>query len=501
MSKRKLRVAVAGFQHETNTFAPMKATWEEFITPGGWPGLSTGEVLVEAVKGANLPAAGAIDALKDEGHEVVPLSWASASPSAQVTRDAYERYWTLFADLLGKAGPIDALYLDLHGAMVTEHLDDGEGEFLTRLRRITGPGLPIVSSLDLHANVSPEMVQHTDALVCYRTYPHIDMADTGGRAARLLAEIATTGKRPAKAFRQIPYLVPLSWQSSFIQPAQGIYAEIKAGEGGVGKDVQALSLNMGFPLADIAIAGPTVLAYGTSQGHADAAADAIEKLMLRKETEFAGKLWSPDEAVAEAMRIAARASKPVVLADTQDNSGGGAPSDSVGLLEAMVRAKSPGAVIGLLFDPESAQAAHQAGEGAEVNLKLGGKRVPGHKPLEATFKVRKLGDGNFTATGPFYGGSRMKLGPMALLELNGVGVVVASRKLQAADKEIFRHVGVEPAKQKILGLKSSVHYRADFQPIAETILVVEAPGVVHADPGKLTWTKLRPGVRLRPRAA
>lgn len=498
MPKRKLRIAVAGFQHETNTFAPMPATWDEFVTPGGWPGLSTGQTLVEAVKGANLPAAGAIDALKAEGHEVVPLSWASASPSAQVTRDAYDRYWKVFTGELGKAGTFDALYLDLHGAMVAEHLDDGEGEFLSRVRKLVGPGLPVVASLDLHANVSRAMVDNADALVAYRTYPHVDMAETGGRAARLLAEIAATGKRPAKAFRQLPYLVPLSWQSSFIAPADGIYAEVKAGEGGA---VGALSLNMGFPLADIADCGPSVLAYGASQEDADAAAGAIEKLMLAKESAFAGRLYSPDEAVAEAMRIARRASKPVVLADTQDNSGGGAPSDSVGLLEAMVRARAPGCAIGLLFDPESAAQAHQAGEGAEVTLKLGGKRVPGHKPLEATFRVRKLGDGNFTASGPFYGGSRMKLGPMALLELNGVGVVVSSRKLQAADKEIFRHVGIEPAQQKILGLKSSVHYRADFQPIAETILVVEAPGVVHADPAKLTWKKLRPGVRLSPRAA
>jgi microcystin degradation protein MlrC len=501
MPKRKLRVAVAGFQHETNTFAPMQATWDDFVTPGGWPGLSTGKALLEAVKGANLPAAGAIDALAAEGHEVVPLSWASASPSAQVTRDAYDRYWAIFTEALGRAGAIDALYLDLHGAMVTEHLDDGEGEFLSRLRKLVGPGLLIVASLDLHANVSRAMVDHADALVAYRTYPHIDMAETGGRAARLLAEIALTNKRPAKAFRQLPYLVPLSWQSSFIEPAQGIYAEVKAGEGGAGKPVSALSLNMGFPLADIADCGPSVLAYGATAKDADAAADGIEKLMLAKESAFAGKLYAPDEAVIEAMKIAARASKPVVLADTQDNSGGGAPSDSVGLLEALVRHRAPGAVIGLLCDPEATALAHQAGEGTEVRLKLGGKRVPGHRPLEAVFTVRKLGDGNFTATGPFYGGSRMKLGPMALLEVNGVGVVVSSRKLQAADKEIFRHVGVEPAMQKILGLKSSVHYRADFQPIAEAILVVEAPGVVHADPAKLTWKKLRPGVRLSPRAA
>ncbi len=499
MAKR-MRIAVAGFQHETNTFAPVKATWDDFVAGGGWPGLSRGARIAEAVEGANLPAAGAIEALEDMGHEVVPLTWAAASPSAQVTRDAFERFWAMLSEDLRQAGGFEALYLDLHGAMVTEHLDDGEAELLARLRGLVGAKLPIVASLDLHANVGPEMVRHADALVAYRTYPHVDMAATGARAARLLAEIAASGRRPAKAFRQVPFLVPLTWQTSFTEPAKGIYEQVIAGEGGPGRKVAGLSLNMGFPLADIAHCGPSILAYGAEQRDADAAADDVLKLMLDSESAFAGRLYDPDEAVKTAMSIVARgATRPVVLADTQDNSGGGAPSDSVGLLEALVRHRAPGAALGLLCDPESAQAAHRVGAGAEIRLKLGGKRVPGHKPLEAVFKVLRLGDGRFTGTGPFYGGMRMQLGHMALLELAGVKVAVSSRKVQLADQAIFRHLGVEPTEQKILGLKSSVHYRADFQPIAEEILVVEAPGVVHADPAKLDWTKLRPGVRTSPR--
>ena len=498
---KSLRIAVAGFQHETNTFAPVKAAWDDFVAGGGWPGLSRGREIPEAVKGANLPAAGAIEALKDMGHEVVPLTWAAASPSAQVTRDAFERYWAMLSEDLQEAD-IDALYLDLHGAMVTEHLDDGEAELLARVRGLVGERLPIVASLDLHANVGPDMVRHADALVAYRTYPHIDMAATGARAARLLAALAAGGERPAKAFRQVPFLVPLTWQTSFTEPARGIYEQVIAGEGGPGKAVAGLSLNMGFPLADIAHCGPSILAYGATQGAADAAADDVLRLMLDKESEFAGRLYDPDEAVKTAMSIVARgAMRPVVLADTQDNSGGGAPSDSVGLLEALVRHRAPGAALGLLCDPDSAQAAHRVGEGAEIRLKLGGKRVPGHQPLDAVFKVLKLADGRFTGTGPFYGGMRMQLGPMALLELAGVKVAVSSRKVQLADQAIFRHLCVDPPQQKILALKSSVHYRADFQPIAEEILVVEAPGVVHADPAKLAWSKLRPGVRTSPRTS
>lgn len=496
----KLRVGVAGFQHETNTFAPVQAAWDDFVTGGGWPGLSVGPAIPEAVKGANLPAAGAIAAFKDLGQEIVPLAWAAASPSAQVTKDAFERFWTLLDEQIRGAGALDALYLDLHGAMVTEHVDDGEAELLARVRGLVGDRLPIVASLDLHANVGPDMVRHADALVAYRTYPHIDMAKTGGRAARLLVEIAASGKRPAKAFRQVPFLVPLTWQTSFTEPAQGIYEQVIAGEEGPTKKIASLSLNMGFPLADIEHCGPSILAYGADQRAADDAADAVLKLMNDNESRFAGRLYDPDQAVKTAMSIVARGTtRPVVLADTQDNSGGGAPSDSVGLLEALVRHRAPGAALGLLCDPDSAMAAHRVGEGAEIRLKLGGKKVPGHQPLEAVFKVLKLGDGKFTGTGPFYGGMRMQLGPMALLELAGVKVAVSSRKVQLADQAIFRHLGIDPPQQKILGLKSSVHYRADFQPIAEEILVVEAPGVVHADPAKLAWKKLRPGVRTSPR--
>ncbi len=501
----RLRVAVGGFQHETNTFAPVQAAWRDFVTPGGWPGLSRGPALPEALAGANLPAAGAIDALKGEGHAVVPLTWANASPSAQVTRDAYERFWALLKeDLLREAGKFDALYLDLHGAMVAEHQDDGEGELLGRIRALVGPDLPVVASLDLHANVTRAMVARADALVAYRTYPHIDMADTGARAARLLLRIAAArgDGRPAKAFRQIPFLIPINWQSTFVEPGGAIYRRvIEADDAAARSGPFGVSLSMGFPLADIHDAGASVVAYGATQREADAAADEIAKLVMDNESGFAGRLYDPDAGVAEAMRLAAKASRPVVLADTQDNSGGGAPSDTVGLLEALVRGRAPDAAIGLLCDEEAAEIAHRAGEGAEINIALGGKKVPGHKPMHATFKVRKLGDGRFTGTGPFYKGLRIQLGPMAALEAGGVQVAVCSRKMQAADQEMFRHVGIEPRRMKILGLKSSVHFRADFQPIAEAILMVAAPGVVHADLTKLPWKKLRPGVRLSPGAA
>ena len=187
------------------------------------------------------------------------------------------------------------------------------------------------------------------------------------------------------------------------------------------------------------------------------------------------------------------------LVDSEDNPGGGANSDSVTLLAELVRQGAQGAAVGLIYDPEAAAAAHRAGEGAELAIALGAKSGwPGHAPLTAKYRVERLGDGDFTGSGPFYKGARMRLGPMALLRLDGVAVAVVSRKQQAADQEVFRHLGVEPAEQKILALKSSAHFRAHFQPIAEDIMVVAAGGPNAVDNLALPYRRLRPGLRLMP---
>src|SRR5260221_8717306 len=179
------RIAVGGFQHETNTFAPQQATWEEFVRADAWPGLLRGPEMIPGVEGFNIPIAGAVKRLAELGHEIVPLAWAAAAPASYVTEDAYERMWALFDRDIRSQGPFDAIYLDLHGAMVAENTEDGEGELLRRIRGIVGSDLPIVASLDYHANLTPDMARLATALVGYRNYPHIDMAVAGQRARQL----------------------------------------------------------------------------------------------------------------------------------------------------------------------------------------------------------------------------------------------------------------------------------------------------------------------------
>jgi microcystin degradation protein MlrC len=491
------RIGIGGLHHETNSFAPQPATLERFVEADGWPPLLRGAAMLPGTAGINLAITGFIDAALAAGHELAPLVWANACPSGPVTEDAFERLAAMLLADLAAAGPLDALFLDLHGAMVTEHLVDGEGELLRRVRGQVGT-LPVVAALDLHANLSEAMVHHSDALVAYRTYPHIDLAATGARCLPLVEQLLA-GERFAKMWRRIDFLIPLPWQCTTIEPGRALYALL---DGLEAEGVASASICMGFPAADTPVCGPAVLAYG-DPARAEAVVDRLVAAFVAAEARFAGRLWQPDEAVAHAMQVG----HPIILADTQDNPGGGGSSDTTGLLAALIAARANGALLALLCDPDAARAAHAAGEGAALQrLRLGGRYGPaGVIPIEeGDFDVVRLGRGRFTATGPMYSGNRMDLGPMALLRSQaapGVEVAVASRRLQAADRAILHHLGVDPTTRRILALKSSVHFRADFGPLAEEVLIVVAPGANTADPAELPFHRVPQTMRLRPRAS
>jgi microcystin degradation protein MlrC len=490
------RIAVGGFLHETNTFAPTKATYADFVHGGGWPAMALGAGVLETMRNINVGLAGFVGAAEANRWQLVPTIACAASPCAHVTRDAYERIAKVMVEGIKAAGRIDAVYLDLHGAMVAEHLDDGEGEILARVREVIGDALPMVVSLDLHANVTPQMVEHADALIAYRTYPHVDMADTGRACARHLALLLQSKRRFAKAFRQLPFLIPISWQCTNDQPCKSIYEKLAALESDA---VPTLSFAPGFPAADFPHCGPSVFAYGATQADADAAADTVTALVAGHENDFYGRIFTPDDGVRFAMELASSAKKPIVIADTQDNPGAGGDSDTTGMLRALLRNNASKAAIGVINDPASARLAHDAGEGATVTLALGGKSgIPGDGPYQADFVVEKLSDGKFKAPGPYFGGRDMEMGPSACLRIGDVRVVVGSYRAQLADQAMYRFVGIEPTEQSILVNKSSVHFRADFEPIAEKLIICAAPGAMPADTAALPWTRLRPGVRIKP---
>lgn len=482
----RLRIGLAGVQHETNTFAKGQAGFLEFVQVDAWPGLSWRDDIPAAVAGMNVPAAGMLDALQEAGHEAIPLLWASAGPSGPVTQEAFEALWWLFERALRDSGPLDALLLELHGAMVTEHQTSGDSEWLRRIRAVVGPALPIVAVLDFHANITQAMVDLCDVVLVYRTYPHVDAFACGSLAVKMLTPLIE-GRRPARALRQAPFLISLPWQSTLAQPMARLMAAAERPRDGVWH----VSLAAGFPMADVPDSAPAVVAHADTQDQADAAADGMLRALIEARQEFCGRLWSPEDAVRFACANG-QPGAPVVLADTQDNPGGGGAGDTTGLLHSLIRAHAKDACLGIVFDPEFAAQAHAAGVGASFDMPLGGKRPgPSSPPVAGPWIVQSLGDGRFPATGPFYVGCRMELGPMTCVSKGGVRVVVASRRQQAADQAMFRHLGIEPRDCAVLALKSSVHFRADFGPIAKEILVVEADGANTADLRKVRFVHSR----------
>ena len=497
------RILLAGYQHETNTFAPSLADWAAFIRGDTFPAFMRGQTVLDTFRGVNAPVGGFLDAARSAGWVLVPSAWAGATPSSYVTEDAFERIADAIVDdtRAALARGLDAIYLDLHGAAVAQHHEDSEGELLARLREVVGPALPIVASLDLHANVSRRMLALADALAAYRTYPHVDMAATGELAARLLARRLTGGCREPSHARRLPFLIPLNAQSTWMEPARSRYEELAALDARHGT---VLSFCMGFPASDIAECAPMVWGHGVQ---AEAAVQTLAEA-VSDPGQWTLDVLEARAAVARAMAIAETASRPVVIADTQDNPGAGGDSNTTGMLHALVAQGTgrrwPGQVVlGMLFDEDAARRAHAAGLGGSFEGTIGTavrtfSGAPSDPPVAGRFTVRGLADGVCTLKGPMLTGLRTALGPCACVEIDGIQVALASGKAQLLDRQMLRMVGVEPERHRIVVVKSSNHFRADFEPIASTVLVAKATGPMAADPAELPWTRLPAAMRVRP---
>ena len=492
-----LRIAVGGFLHESHSFAPRPTTYFDFLQPGGLPFIA-GDGLIATMRPRSMPIAGAIAVAEAAGVDLVPLTWCFAQPAGPVQDEAFERIAARLCGALSMAldeGKLDGVYLDLHGAAVADSFPDAEGELLRRVRAVVGDDLPLTISLDPHANLTGQMVRLADAVVPFRTYPHVDMKDAGGQAMRLLLARIERGRPWARAFRTLDFWIPIGSQCTLMPPMQTVMTE----RAGLAERLGSVELAFcfGFPYADFAGCGPAIAAFADTQAQADAAADALLAFVNTEEARFVQSTLPSAEAVAEARRLAVGATRPVVLADTQDNPGGGGHGDTTELLAELVRQGAEGAVVCLINDAESVAACVTAGVGAMVDLSLGGKSDG--MPFACRARVEKLTDGVFTKTGPMGAGNPANLGDTALVDIEGVRVMVASRKMQALDQAILRHVGIEPAACPIIALKSSVHFRADFGPIAEQVIVAIAPGPVVADPAVLNFRHVRAEIRRRPR--
>jgi microcystin degradation protein MlrC len=476
-----MRFAIGEFAHETNTFCPGLTEVEAFQRRH-W---ETGAEILANQRGVRTDTGGMIAAAERLGIEIVPTFATSTEPSATISRRAYETIRdTLFAAIRA-AGQLDAICLGLHGAGSAEGIDDVEGTILAELREAVGREIPIVVTLDLHGNTTPAMLEHATALLYCHEYPHVDVYERGEEAVALAAQIVRGEVHPVMHLERLPLMIPPS--TTVEGPARAINELCFAWEAKPG--MIDCAFTHGFPYSDVPIIATSVLA--TADGDAAlarAAAEDVARRIVETRAEFLSDLPDAEEAIRQAL---AAKKHPVIVAEVSDNPGGGAPGDGTHLLRALLAADAPETCFGFIADPETARQAHEAGTGATIEVRLGGKWDELHgAPVEATAYVKCLTDGRFRYTTPMGAGRQVDLGQMARLVIGNVDVLVSSVRTQTLDAEVFLLHGIDVRRYRIVGLKSQQHFRAGFDHLAGTTIRCDTPGLTTSDLTQLPFTRL-----------
>jgi microcystin degradation protein MlrC len=482
------RILIAQFAHETNTFSRLPTTLEDYRRR--W--LLEGEPIVARFRGTRTEIGGLIDYAGKAGWELVPAVAANATPSGRLTREAWDTISGMILDQARKAGRVDAAVLALHGAMVSETEDDAEGALLEALREVLGPAVPIAVTLDLHANATPRMARNANALISYRTYPHVDQYERAQQAAALV-DLALDGKAQPRVVIVQPATLDGADHGRTVQP--GPMRDLLALAEGYEKEegIHVVSIQAGFTPADIEWAGPSVAVTHEpgKSARAREIAETLAREIWRRRAEVTVAYRSIDDVMA-AVRADDGKGGPLVVADGTDNPGGGGYGDATNMLRALIDGDAKSAAVGHIYDPAAAQAARKAGAGSKVRLSLGGHIDPRFgAPIEVDAEVQSVSDGSFINDGPMGKGTRSEMGPTAVLRIGGVEVIVISNRLQNTDLQTFLSQGIDPAQRRVLVVKSVHHFRAAYAPIAREVMVVDSGALCTPDPKRHTYTRLR----------
>jgi microcystin degradation protein MlrC len=468
-------VLTAEFAHESNTFKKGATTLDDFKSETF---LRDAEAIAER-GAANTELAGYLDAAREAGWRITHVVSAHAGPGARVARQAFDHIAGLICEAVrAQKDSLDGILLSLHGAMVPDFTEDGEGELLARLRAITGPAMPIAITLDLHANCTPLMCELADIVISYKTYPHVDMRERGLQTGRILERMMAGTAKPRTLRAHRPMLDEINGGRSDAGPMIPLYSRARAAEGEPG--IMGVSINAGFSDADIREVGPTVTVTfdQTVDGCAERARAIAEEIA---DGIWAARFTSENAylSVGEAAAIARdfdTAQGPLLIADYSDNPGSGAYGDATNLLKAMLEAGLANAAFGPMIDPEAASYLHSRKVGERVSLLLGGKNDPGFGggPLHLNGEIMLLSDGNFIGDGPILGGLHHSLGRTAVLRVDGIDILVTTANTQMLDQQAFKAFGITPSEKSVIGLKSMQHFRAAFEPIAGRVIVCDS---------------------------
>jgi microcystin degradation protein MlrC len=466
-----MRIAVGCFAQESNSFSPVPGSWLHF----GPQELLRGWAVMEECAGTKTELSGALDIAKQHQIELVPLIAARASASAgTMCREVFETIRDELLEHLRKAGPLDGVFLALHGAMVAEDYEDATGEVLRALRAEIGPDLPLVGTLDLHANVTQRMISQATALVGYHTAPHIDLYETGQRGMELLLATVKSHVQPVTALRRLPMLLPAENGRTTDGPYAEVMGQVKTLEKCHGiLDVSVFSVQ---PWLDIHDVGCSVVVI-TDGDHrlAEKEADRLADEFWKRRRAFNIELTPTSEAICYALE---QDQFPFILSDSADATSSGAPGDSTVVLEALLNAQPTKDCYLNIVDPQVVEEMIQAGVGQEVTLRVGAKYAPAlYRPVEVTGWVKLISDGDFVQKGPGLQGITVHRGRTGVLRVGHVYLVVMERPVIQWDAELYRSVGLEPRDAQIVVVKSPAAFRAAYEPFAAEILILDASGV------------------------
>ncbi len=464
----KPRIAIGGVWHETNTFAVGLTTFDNFEDYQ----FARGTEILQRYANTNTELGGFIQKLAEFDMEPVPLLYAAAVPSAIISADAAERICDELIDHLRKNAPVDSLAIALHGAAVAQNAPEYDAYVLRRIRDEVGDDIPIVCPFDYHANLNSEIVQQATLLTGYDTYPHIDMADRGAESIEILNAIQSTGKVPNKAFRRIPVVTTPLKQQTDEPPMRDIMQLLR--EVQQKPDVVSASVAMGFPYTDKQYRGASVLVYSHIQEVADEYVNLLTDAIVDASEEFQPEVVTVEDGVRQA--VVSRKT-PVVIVESADNVGGGSAGDATDVLQALLKQNAQGSVI-VIADPEAVKAAKQVGKDGKFEFSIGGKTDDHHgNPVYVEGVVTNICDGVFEHKGSYMTGFITSMGDTAVVDSNGILIVLTSLRTMPFDAEQLRCVDIEPKGQKIIVVKSAIAWKAAYGNIANKVVLVDSSGV------------------------
>ena len=470
-----MRIATGGLSHESSTFTPVPTTIESYQERF----LLEGDDILHTFAGTNTPIGGFIEGAQAHDFELIPTLFGEPQPSAPTPRPLYDELLGRMLKGIANAMPLDGVLLELHGSMAVgdpdapDGLGDAEGHLLAAVRETVGPKVPVLAQLDIHSNVSQQMVAMADVLIGRETYPEVDMSARGRECADVLARIVRAGLRPTMALHQIPMVWGLN-QVTAHAPMREAIAELHRIESEPG--VVCGSIATCFFLADVPDMGASVyIVTDNDQTLAQEQADQLGEWIFARREEWQLELL-PARAALEKAQTAGR--YPIILADMQDNTGGGSPGDSTGVLQTFIDMQLEDACVLYIVDPETVALCHEAGVGARLALEVGAKSSPLQgDPVSMEVEVAALSDGAFRYDGPMYAGLSGNMGPSAHVVQDGIHVLLVSGREQPFDTALARTLGLDPRQMRYICVKSSTHFRAGFESWAGAIHVVAEPSV------------------------